>query len=91
MFVWWLKWYGHVIRTDEECVGKTVMMVMMMMMMDVYGRRTKGRPKRRLMDSVSASNDAKRKLRRAKGGRYVKLFSWMTIIKIVSEGNKLCD
>ena len=58
MFVWWLKWYGHVIRTDENRVEKRVMMVMMMMM-DVYGRRTKGRPERRLMDSVSVDSREK--------------------------------
>ena len=34
-----LKWYGHVMRRDEEYVGKSVMM------MDVEGRRRKGRLK----------------------------------------------
>ena len=27
MFVWWIKWYGHVIRTDEERVEIRVMMM----------------------------------------------------------------
>ena len=42
-----LKWYGHVMRRDEEYVRKKVMR------MDLEGRRRKGRPKQRWMDSVN--------------------------------------
>ena len=31
-----LKWYGHIMRRENECVGKRVI--------DVHGRRRKGRP-----------------------------------------------
>ena len=36
-----LKWYGHVLRREEEYVRKRVMA------MEVQGKRTRGRPKRR--------------------------------------------
>ena len=39
-----LKWYGHVIRRDEEYVGNIVMRI------DVDERRKKGRPS--WMDSI---------------------------------------
>ena len=41
-----LKWDGHVMRRDEEYVGKRLMR------MDVERKRRSGRPKRRRMDSV---------------------------------------
>ena len=41
-----LRWYGHVKRREEGCVGKR------MMEMAVPGRRKKGRPRRRWMDLV---------------------------------------
>ena len=41
-----LKWYGHVLRREDEYVGKRVMV------MDVPGRRRRGRPKRRWLDSI---------------------------------------
>ena len=38
-----LKWYGHVLRREEEYVGKRVMV------MEVPGKR---RPKRRWLDNI---------------------------------------
>ena len=39
-----LKWYRHVMRREEEYMGKK--------MMDVTGQRGKGRPKQRRMDRI---------------------------------------
>ena len=41
-----LKWYGHVLRREDEYVGKR------MMAMEVPGKRRRGRPKRRWLDSI---------------------------------------
>ena len=41
-----LKWYGHVSRREDEYVGKRVMG------MEVPGKRRRGRPKRRWLDSI---------------------------------------
>ena len=41
-----LKWYGHVLRREDEYVGKRVMV------MEVPGKRRRGRPKRRWLDSI---------------------------------------
>ena len=41
-----LKWHGHVLRREEENVGKRVMA------MEVPGKRRRGRPKRRWLDSI---------------------------------------
>ena len=41
-----LKWYGHVLRRDDEYVGKIVMG------MEVPGKRRRGRPKREWLDSI---------------------------------------
>ena len=41
-----LRWYGHIKRREEDCVGKR------MMEMAVPGIRKRGRPKRRWMDLV---------------------------------------
>ena len=42
----WLRWYGHVMRRDQEYVGRK------MMEMELPGKRKKGRPKRRFLDVV---------------------------------------
>ena len=39
-----LKWYGHVMRRDQEYVGRK------MMEMELPGKRKRGRPKRRFLD-----------------------------------------
>ena len=41
-----LKWYEHVLRREDEYVGKSVMA------MEVPGKRRRGRPKRRWLDSI---------------------------------------
>ena len=41
-----LKWYGRVLRREDEYVGKRVMV------MEVPGKRRKGRPKRMWLDSI---------------------------------------
>ena len=41
-----LKWYGHVLRREDEYVGKRVMA------MEVPGKRRRGRPKRRWLDKI---------------------------------------
>ena len=41
-----LRWYGHVMRRDEEYVGRR------MMEMEIPGRRQRGRPKKRWKDCI---------------------------------------
>ena len=41
-----LRWYGHVMRRDQEYVGIRVMK------MELSGKRKRGRPKRRFLDVV---------------------------------------
>ena len=41
-----LKWYGHVLRREDECVGKRVMG------MEVPGKRRRGRPKWEWLDRI---------------------------------------
>ena len=41
-----LRWYGHVMRRDQEYVGRK------MMEMELLGKRKRGRPKRRFLDAV---------------------------------------
>ena len=41
-----LKLYGHVLRGEEEYVGKRVMVI------EVPGKRRRGRPKRRWSDNI---------------------------------------
>ena len=41
-----LRWYGHVMRRDQEYIGRK------MMEMELPGKRKKGRPRRRFLDVV---------------------------------------
>ena len=41
-----LRWYGHVMRKDQEYVGRK------MMEMELPEKRRRGRPKRRFLDAV---------------------------------------
>ena len=41
-----LRWYGHVMRRNQECVGRK------MMEMELPEKRRRGRPKRRFLDVV---------------------------------------
>ena len=41
-----LRWYGHVMRRDQEYVGRK------MMEMELLTKRRRGRPKRRFLDVV---------------------------------------
>ena len=41
-----LRWFGHVMRRDQEYVGRK------MMEMELPGQRKRGRPKRRFLDVV---------------------------------------
>ena len=41
-----LSWYGHVMRRDQEYIGRK------MMEMELQGKRKRGRPKRRFLDVV---------------------------------------
>ena len=41
------KWYWHVLRREEEYVGKRVMV------MEVPGKRRRGRPKQKWLDNIN--------------------------------------
>ena len=41
-----LRWYGHVMKRDQEYVGRK------MMEMELPGKKKKGRPKKRFLDVV---------------------------------------
>ena len=41
-----LRWYGHLLRRDEHHVGRQ------MLDMEIWGRRKKGRPRKRWRDCV---------------------------------------
>ena len=41
-----ISWYGHVMRRDQEYIGRK------MMEMELPGKRKRGRPKRRFLDVV---------------------------------------
>ena len=42
-----LQWYGHVLRRDEESMGKRVTVI------EVSWKRRRGRPKRKWLDNTS--------------------------------------
>ena len=46
-----LKWYGHVLRREDECVGKRVMG------MEVPGKRRRGRPTWEWLDSITCGRE----------------------------------
>ena len=41
-----LRWYGHVMRKDQEYVGRKIMEI------ELPGKKRRGRPKRRFVDVV---------------------------------------
>ena len=41
-----LRWYGHVMRRDQEYIGRK------MMEMELQGKRRRGKPKKRFLDVV---------------------------------------
>ena len=67
------KWYRHVLRRQEEYVGKRVMA------MEVPGKRRRGRPKWRWLDSIG--NDLSEREQSGKEAQdWVK---WRRLIRIV--------
>ena len=46
-----LRWYGHVMRRDQDYVGRK------MMKMELPGKRRRGRPKRRFVDVVKEDKE----------------------------------
>ena len=68
-----LKWYGHVLRREEEYEGKRVMG------MEVPGKRSRGRPKRRWLDSIR--NDLSE--RELSGEEAQDRVKWRRLIRII--------
>ena len=48
-----LNWFGHVMRKDQEYVGRRLLE------MEVPGRRRRGRPKKRWMECITADMEEK--------------------------------
>ena len=68
----WLKWYGHVLRREDEYVGNSVMV------MAVPWKRRRGRPKRRWLDNI------KKRLvgeRTGRGGSVQDRVQWRRLIR----------
>ena len=60
-----LRWYGHVMRRDQEYVGRKIIE------MELPGRRKRGRPKRRFLDVVKEDRgELVRRRRTLKIGRF---------------------
>ena len=57
-----LKWYWDVLRREEECVGKRLMV------MEVPGKRRRGRPNRRRLDNIK--NDLSERELSRRGAQY---------------------
>ena len=49
-----LKWHGHVLRIEEECVGKRVMVI------EVPWKRRRGSPKRKLVVGYTSGTTFRR-------------------------------
>ena len=73
-----LKWYGHVLRREDEYVGKRVMG------MEVPGKKRRGRPKRRWMDTIGNDLSEKELSREDTQDRA----KWRSLIKVGKDEEK---
>ena len=73
-----LKWYGHVMRRDDEYVGRRVMK------MELPGKRRRGHPNRRYMVVVGEDMRALGVTREDVGDRA----RWRTVIRCGDPDNK---
>ena len=65
-----LRWYGHVMRRDQEYVGRK------MMEMELPGKRKRGRPKRKFLDVLKENMEEV-------GAKEIILWKFKTLIKTV--------
>ena len=72
-----LQWYGHVLRREDEYVGKRVMV------MEVPGKRIRGRPKRMCLDNIK--NDLSE--RELSGEETQDRVKWWCLTRIVRGGS----
>ena len=82
-----LRWYGHVIRRDQEYVRRKVME------MELPGKRKRGRPKRRFLDVVK--KDMGKVGARAKDIQKQEALEehhtlWLPLIKGKGQKKKIC-